>query len=173
MKNGSRRRKMRRVCRNWARGLKYGEEELNMARKYNEDILVEITCNKCGKVEDVSDDEHGWKAEAFREFDLVYGDGSTLYDMSGVRFDLCEHCVKDIVTDFKIAAGVRDYDMLQGFNSEGSPFVYLGFEGDEALTEEQMDEMYERFMSENQGGKLITIEELTEYAEKFLADKYG
>jgi len=132
---------------------KYGEEELNMARKYSGDILVEITCNKCGKAEDVSDDEHGWKAEAFREFDLVYGYGSTLYDMSGVRFDLCEHCVKDLVTDFKIAADSRDYDMLQGFNSEGRPFVYLGFEGDEELTQEQMDEMYERFMSENKGGK--------------------
>src|SRR5690625_2763471 len=124
-----------------------------MARKYNEDILVEITCNKCGKVEDVSDDEHGWKAEAFREIDLVYGYGSRLYDMSRGRFDLCEHCVKDLATDLKISADPRDSYMLRGVNSQGRRLVYIGFDGDEELSQEQMDEMYERFMSENKGGK--------------------
>jgi|SRR5690625_425705 len=121
-------------------------------RKHVGDKLVEIICNKCGVSEDVSDDEHGWGAEPFREFDLVYGYGSELYDMTGVRFDLCEYCVREIVADFKIEADSRDYDIRQAYNSEGVPFVYYGFEGDDDLSQEEIDELYERFKDTNEGG---------------------
>lgn len=120
-------------------------------RKYDGDKLVEITCNKCGTVEDVSDDEHKFKAEPYREFDLVYGYGSVLYDFSGVRFDLCEYCVEKIVSDFKVPAESRDYEMMQGYNSEGKPFVYYGFEGEEPPTQERMDEMYEEIHTQDSG----------------------
>lgn len=119
-------------------------------RKYNEGKLVSITCNKCGTVENVSNDEHGWKAEPFREFDLVYGYGSVLYDFSGVRFDLCEHCIKEIVSEFRIEAESRDYEMMQGYNSEGKPFVYYGFlDEDEEKTQEELDGLYNRFRELN------------------------
>lgn len=119
-------------------------------RKYKDGNLVEITCNRCGYSVDVSEDEHGWDAEPFREFDLVYGYGSVLYDFSGVRFDLCEHCLSEIVSRFKHEAESRDYDMMQGYNSEGKPFVYYGFTGDREMSQEEADKMYEEF---NKGRK--------------------
>jgi len=118
-------------------------------RKHDGDKLVEITCNKCGTAADVSEDDNGWVAEPYREFDLVYAYGSVLYDFSGVRFDLCEHCVKEIVDTFKIPAESRDYKMRQGYNSEGIPFVYYGFNGDEKPTQEVMDVMYEEIKEGN------------------------
>lgn len=112
-------------------------------RKYVGDKLVEITCNKCGKTEDVSNDEHGWGAEPFREIDFVYGYGSVLYDFSGVRFDLCEHCVEEYVNTFKVPAEVRDYEIKQGYNSEDRPFLYYQFKGDKNLTQEELDVIFE------------------------------
>src|SRR5699024_1567158 len=96
-------------------------------RKYNGDDLVEITCNNCGENVDVSDDENGFDAEPFREFDLVYGYGSRLFDFSGVKFDLCEYCVEDIVKQFAVSAEPRDYEMKKGYDEEGRPYVYYGF----------------------------------------------
>jgi len=117
-------------------------------RKYDGDNLVEITCNKCGKVEDVSEDIHGWDAEPFREFDLVYHYGSELYDFSGIRFDLCEYCVRDLVEKFKIPAEERNYGFVQAHTSDGTPFVYIGFEDAEPPTQTQIDEMYEELSGE-------------------------
>lgn len=112
-------------------------------RKYNGDSLVEIICNKCGDGVDVSNDEHGFDAEPFREFDLVYGYGSRLYDFGGVRFDLCEYCVEDFVETFAIPAESRDYEMMQAWTSNGTPFVYLAHTNEDPLSQEEMDGMCE------------------------------
>src|SRR5699024_349821 len=125
----------------------------NNMRKYGGDKLVGIICNSCGDSVDVTEDEHGFDAEPFREFDLVYGYGSELYDFSGVRFDLCEYCVEEFVGRFAIPAESRDYRIKQGYNIEGKPFIYYGFDSDEDATQEQMDEAYERFMDGNKEGE--------------------
>lgn len=122
-------------------------------RLYKGEKLVSITCNKCGNSTDnLLGTDEGWvdaECEPFREFDLVYGYGSVLYDFSGVKFDLCEHCIAGIVGGFKIPAERRDYEMKQGYNSEGRPFVYYGFDGDKESTQEELDEMYKQFMNGN------------------------
>lgn len=82
------------------------------------------------------------------DIDVLY----VIQDETGERFIFSGKGIELIYPE-NIAADSRDYNMLQGFNSEGRPIVYLGFDGDEELTQEQMDEMYERFMSENKGGK--------------------
>lgn len=120
-------------------------------RKYDGDDLVEITCNKCGWA-DVIDSEYPhneWDAEPYREFDLVYHYGSVLYDFSGVRFDLCEHCVEELVDGFKVPAERRDHDIMQGYTSDGTPFVYGGFEDDVEPTQERLDEMYDIIMKDD------------------------
>lgn len=118
-----------------------------MARKYHGDKLVEITCNRCGRTDAISPDmPYGeWDAEPFREFDLVYGYGSDLYDLSGVKFDLCEYCIRDIVSEFKIEAESRDYEIKQGITSDGKSYIYHAFADNHEMTQETLDEIYERF----------------------------
>lgn len=111
-------------------------------RKCDEYKLVGIICNKCGDSVDVSEDEYGWLAEPFREFDLVYGYGSGIYDFSGVRFDLCEYCVEELVGAFPIPAESRDYEVMQAWTSGGSPFVYLRHTDEEPLSQAEMDARY-------------------------------
>lgn len=119
-------------------------------RKYYDDKLAEITCNNCGDSVNVLNDDYGHIEEPYREFDLVYGYGSVLYDFSGVKFDLCEHCVKKITDNFKIPVESRDYGLVQGFSSDGEPFAYYSFENDKPVTQEELDEMYERLSKQGE-----------------------
>lgn len=83
-------------------------------RKYDNDKLVSIICNKCSSVvEDLWNDKRGHKQEPYKEFDIMYGYGSRLFDLQGIKFDLCEHCVKDMINDFKISAEIDDYGIKE------------------------------------------------------------
>lgn len=88
-------------------------------RKYDDGELVSIVCNNCSRA--VSGDVgmlSGHVKESYKEIKLKYGYGSELFDLHEVSFDLCEHCVKDIIDNFNIQAEVIEYDWLDGTVTE-------------------------------------------------------
>jgi hypothetical protein len=61
-----------------------------------------ITCNKCGKTEELSGNEfdRGMQSCQFQTIDVAFGYGSK-FDMDDWSFDLCEECLVDLVRTFK------------------------------------------------------------------------
>lgn len=81
-------------------------------REYIDDKLIKITCNMCGKEsENLLNDEYGHMAEPFRELKFRYGYGSTRFDLEKIKFDLCEHCVEEIMSNFVHEADHTEYHM--------------------------------------------------------------
>lgn len=62
-----------------------------------------VTCNKCGKTKELhgEDYEKEWEAEGFKSFHCSFGYGSK-FDMEDWKFDLCESCLEELVSTFKI-----------------------------------------------------------------------
>lgn len=78
-------------------------------RKFQGENLVEITCNMCGESYDV--DEEGLVTEKFVEVDRFFGYGSTLNDMTKIKFDLCEYCIAKITKEFVVPEEVIEYEI--------------------------------------------------------------
>lgn len=66
-------------------------------------VASSITCNKCGKSTNISDD--GWEQGRFQSFSLSFGYGS-IYDEETWKFDICESCLGEFVKTFKHAPDV-------------------------------------------------------------------
>jgi hypothetical protein len=61
---------------------------------------VIVKCDKCGKEEDIGDDEYGWKSEGWYNINLGrQGYGSGL-DGCDVQFLLCDDCLIELVRSF-------------------------------------------------------------------------
>lgn len=59
-------------------------------------------CDKCGKEEDVGDDEYGWKSEGWYNINLGrpgYGSG---LDGCDVEFLLCDDCLIEFINSFTV-----------------------------------------------------------------------
>lgn len=85
-----------------------------MARRYEEreeviksSVAISVTCNNCGEskerdfegeYEEYADDL--WDGE-YQSFYIAWGYASD-HDTEEWRFDLCQKCIKDIVSKFKI-----------------------------------------------------------------------
>lgn len=64
-------------------------------------VVDTMTCNRCGNDITMYDDK--------LEFDHYFGYNSTKFgDLTQVTFDLCEECIFEITTTFKIAPKVID-----------------------------------------------------------------
>lgn len=88
-------------------------------REYIDEKLIKVTCNMCGKYADqLWNDSNYWMEEPFKEIDLVYGYGSELFDFNGIKFDICEHCIEKLVSQFKYPAKVREYVMSKDENGD-------------------------------------------------------
>lgn len=70
--------------------------------KENKQILSKIGCNKCGKSIDVEPIEKTYAdISLFHEFIVSFGLDSD-FDMEVWKFDLCESCLLEFVSTFKI-----------------------------------------------------------------------
>jgi len=68
--------------------------------------LVEnkVVCNKCGLTFDDEKSPHGyevWQWDAIHHFAVEFGYGSD-HDLHAWTFDLCEDCIEEVVSTFKI-----------------------------------------------------------------------
>lgn len=72
--------------------------------------LEELTCNKCGVTAMVSGDslESLSASHQFQSFVMNFGYGSN-FDEETWSFDLCESCLEEFVSTFKIEPDVKDY----------------------------------------------------------------
>lgn len=109
-------------------------------REYKDGILERIYCNVCARRTDnlrtLSGLERQEQTEPFREIDWTYHYGSELYDFSGVKFDICEECVKVMEDDAVIPFDNNDYDVNDelGFDEEDGITVDISSElSDETL----------------------------------------
>jgi len=68
--------------------------------KYTETIekteTISITCNRCGKTEE---GEHVEYSSDIQQQRFDFGYGSTM-DGTEMKFDLCDNCVKEIISEF-------------------------------------------------------------------------
>lgn len=83
-------------------------------KEINTKKLVEskLVCNKCGLTYDDEKSEHDyeeWQWETMFPFKIHFG-YSTKHDLENWEFDLCEKCIEEIVSTFKIQPKVENYD---------------------------------------------------------------
>lgn len=76
--------------------------------------LVEskVVCNKCGLTYDNENSEFGyeeWQWATIYPFKTEFGYGSS-HDLENWSFDLCEKCIEEIASTFKINPKVEVYD---------------------------------------------------------------
>ena len=74
---------------------------INLLDKY---VETKVVCNRCGLTFDDTNSQYGyeeWQWDTIHEFDIEFGYGSK-HDLDGWTFDLCEDCIEEIVTTFKI-----------------------------------------------------------------------
>lgn len=69
-----------------------------------------ITCNKCGKQDNLQGSEVGKLliSDQYHEIELTFGYGSK-FDEQIWKFDLCESCVEEFVNTFKHSPEVSEY----------------------------------------------------------------
>lgn len=85
-----------------------------MARRYEEreeviksSVAISVTCNNCGKSKErdfegdyIDYEEELWDGE-YQSFYIAWGYMSK-YDTEEWKFDLCQKCIEEIVSKFKI-----------------------------------------------------------------------
>jgi hypothetical protein len=67
-------------------------------------IESKVVCNKCGLEYDDEKSEHGyeeWQWDTIHAFKVEFGYGSK-HDLEKWNFDLCENCIEELVSTFKI-----------------------------------------------------------------------
>ncbi len=67
---------------------------------------VKRTCNKCGMEYNTENCEEEWQWDTMHSINLSFTYGSN-HDLENWHFDLCEHCIEEIVKDFKFAPTVE------------------------------------------------------------------
>ncbi len=73
--------------------------------KITKKIPTSITCNKCGRTDQLT--EYGLEDELYHSFNISFSYGS-MYDEEKWKFDLCETCLVEFVKTFKHAPGISE-----------------------------------------------------------------
>lgn len=75
-------------------------------------VESKVICNKCGMTYDDDVSEYGyeeWQWDTIYPFKVEFG-YSSKYDLQRWSFDLCENCIDEIVSTFKIKPTIIDTD---------------------------------------------------------------
>lgn len=88
-----------------------GQEEnmrniINRTETVKVSICESITCNCCGKEFQAKDNNPCW-ANTIHSFNISFGYGSR-HDMDIWTWDLCEDCIEEIVSKFKIPVKIHE-----------------------------------------------------------------
>ena len=89
----------------------YGEK-MREYKKVNTKKLVvsKLVCNRCGLEYNTEErDFEEWQWKTIFPFKVHFG-YSTKHDLENWEFDLCEKCIEEIVSAFKVAPTIESYD---------------------------------------------------------------
>ena len=73
-------------------------------------VESKVVCNKCGATYDDEKSEYGyetWQWDTIHYFKINFGYGE-IHDLESWSFDLCEKCIEEITSTFKIKPNIAD-----------------------------------------------------------------